>query len=72
MAPHRQILSHFWQKHSLAHKLKNHGICPKENRMILGEARERAKLIIERNIKAAGEAQGKQYTVNFVDAEAAQ
>ena len=40
-----------------------------KDRMILSEARERAKLIIERNIKAAGEAQGIQYTVKFIDAE---
>ena len=40
-----------------------------KNGMILNEARERAKLIIERNIKAVGEAQVKQYTVKFVDPE---
>ncbi len=37
--------------------------------MILSEAKQRAKKIIERNIKAAGEARGIQYTVKFVDAE---
>ena len=35
------------------------------NDMILGEAQERAKKIIERNIIALGEAVGKQYKVRF-------
>ena len=38
-----------------------------KNEMVLGEARERAKKIIERNILAAGEANGKHYTVKFID-----
>ena len=38
------------------------------NEMILGEARDRAKKIIERNIIALGEAGGKHYKVKFVDA----
>jgi hypothetical protein len=38
-----------------------------KNEMILGEARDRAKKIIERNIVALGEAGGKQYTVRFED-----
>lgn len=37
------------------------------NRMILDEAKERAKKIIEKNILAIGEASGIQYTVKFVD-----
>lgn len=37
-----------------------------KNEMILGEAKERAKKIIERNIVAAGEANGKHYKVKFV------
>lgn len=43
-----------------------------KNEMILGEARERAKKIIERNILAVGEAGGKHYTVKFVDASESQ
>lgn len=39
-----------------------------KNEMILGEAQERAKKIIERNILAAGEANDKHYTVKFVSA----
>lgn len=38
------------------------------NDMILGEAQERAKKIIERNIIALGEAGGKHYKVRFVTA----
>ncbi len=38
------------------------------NGALLNEARELAKVIIERNIVAAGEAGGKHYTVRFVDA----
>lgn len=38
------------------------------NDMILGEAQERAKMIIERNIVAIGEAAGRQYKVKFIDA----
>lgn len=38
------------------------------NDMILGEAQERAKKIIERNIIALGEAGGKHYKVKFVTA----
>lgn len=38
-----------------------------KNEMILGEARERAKKIIERNITAIGEAGGKHYFVKFID-----
>lgn len=37
------------------------------NGMILNEAQERAKKIIEKNILAIGEASGKQYIVKFVD-----
>ena len=37
-----------------------------KNEMILNEAQERAKKIIERNIVALGEAGGKHYTVKFV------
>ncbi len=36
------------------------------NEMILDEAQERAKKIIERNILAAGEANGKHYKVKFL------
>jgi hypothetical protein len=43
-----------------------------KNEMILGEAQERAKKIIERNILAAGEASGKHYKVKFVDASETQ
>lgn len=39
-----------------------------ENGMILGEAQGRAKMIIEKNIMAIGEASGKHYTVKFVNA----
>lgn len=39
-----------------------------KNDMLLSEAQERAKKIIERNIVALGEAAGKQYKVRFVDA----
>ncbi len=39
-----------------------------KNEMILEEAQERAKKIIERNILAAGEANGKHYKVKFVNA----
>ena len=39
-----------------------------KNDMILGEAQERAKKIIERNIVALGEAGGRHYTVKFIDA----
>lgn len=39
-----------------------------KNEMILGEAQERAKKIIERNILAAGESSGKQYKVKFINA----
>lgn len=39
-----------------------------KDEMILGEAQERAKKIIERSIGAAGEAAGKNYKVKFVDA----
>ena len=38
-----------------------------QNGMILNEARERAKKIIEKNLVAVGEASGKRYTVRFVD-----
>lgn len=37
------------------------------NGMILNEAQERAKKIIEKNIVTLGEAAGKNYTVQFVD-----
>ena len=40
-----------------------------QNQTILNEARERAKEIIRRNIIAAGEAVGVQYTVEFIDAD---
>lgn len=39
-----------------------------KNEMVLGEAQERAKKIIERNIIAIGEAGGRHYKVQFVDA----
>ena len=39
-----------------------------KNEMILSEAQDRAKKIIERNIVALGEAGGKHYKVKFVDA----
>ena len=39
-----------------------------QNAMILGEAQERAKKIIERNLLAAGEASGKHYKIKFIDA----
>ena len=39
-----------------------------KDKEVLGEARERAKKIIERNIIALGEAGGKHYKVRFVDA----
>ena len=38
-----------------------------QNRIILEEATERAKKIIEKNIVAIGEARGKVYTVKFTD-----
>lgn len=38
-----------------------------KNEMIMGEALERAKKIIERNIVALGEIGGNQYKVKFVD-----
>ncbi|MBQ4451225.1 MAG: DUF4230 domain-containing protein [Clostridia bacterium] len=40
-----------------------------KNGMILNEARDRAKMVIEKNIVWLGEAAGKQYTVKFVDAD---
>ena len=43
-----------------------------KNEMVLGEARERAKMIIEKNIVSLGEAGGKHYTVRFVDASETQ
>ena len=43
-----------------------------ENTTILGEAQERAKKIIERNIIAAGEASGKHYKVKFINGSSVQ
>ena len=42
------------------------------NAMILDEAKERAKMIIEQNIKTAKKAEGTECTVKFVDAPEAQ
>ena len=42
------------------------------NTMILDEAKERAKMIIEQNIKTAKKAEGTECTVKFVDAPEAQ
>lgn len=43
-----------------------------QNGTILAEAKDRAKMIIETNIIAAGEASGKHYKVKFVNASEAQ
>ena len=43
-----------------------------QNGTILAEAKNRAKMIIETNIVAAGEAAGKHYKVKFVNASEAQ
>lgn len=42
------------------------------NQMIMSEAKERAKKIIEKNILAIGEASGTQYKVRFVSASEAE
>lgn len=56
------------RKKALANAQEDMEASAAENEMILGEARERAKKIIERNILAVGEANGKNYKVEFVDA----
>ncbi len=60
------------RKNALANAQKEMEATASKDRMILSEAKERAKKIIERNIKAAGEAQGIKYTVKFIDAEQVQ
>ena len=56
------------RKKALANAQEDMEASAAENEMILGEARDRAKKIIERKVKAAGEATGKNYKVRFVDA----
>ena len=55
------------RKKALANAQEDMGASAAENEMILNEARDRAKKIIERSIKAAGEAAGKNYKVRFID-----
>ena len=56
------------RKKALANAQEDMEASAAKNDMILGEAQERAKKIIERNIVALGEAGGKHYTVKFIDA----
>ena len=60
------------RKEALADAQEDMMASASKNRMILEEARERAKMIIEKNIIAIGEASGKNYKVRFVDADETQ
>ena len=55
------------RKKALANAQNDMEASVRKNEMILNEARERAKRVVERNIVAIGEAAGKHYTVEFVD-----
>ena len=55
------------RKEALSGAQKDMEASAMKNEMILSEARERAKMIIEKNIISLGEAGGKHYTVRFVD-----
>ena len=55
------------RRDALAGAQKDMEASAEKNEMVLAEALDRAKKIIERNIVALGEAGGKQYTVRFED-----
>lgn len=58
------------RKSALADAQEDMAKSASENSMILAEARERAKKIIEQNIVAVGAASGKEYKVRFSDESA--
>lgn len=55
------------RKSALADAQRDMVTSASQNSMIMEEARERSKKIIEKNIIAMGEASNKEYTVKFVD-----
>ncbi|QTE74262.1 DUF4230 domain-containing protein [Clostridiales bacterium FE2010] len=57
---------------ALANAQEDMEACAAKDEMILGEAHERAKKIIERNILTMGQANGKEYKVKFIDTSDAQ
>lgn len=60
------------RKEALAQAQVNMEESASHNQMIMSEAKERAKKIIEKNILAIGEASGTQYKVRFVSASEAE